>query len=231
MTPTATEVAIKDACAYFLDAGRRELRHRHRGVARYETLRGSGAWSAFVNGRPEPTLIDQLDQEEGLKLIKRALAGDASVDAALSELGAVLIFSEAPMPKRLRGYLAFKLLSRQSEGVRPRRALPIRDWYLAGAVAIVAQHGFAPSKASAIGADPRISACAVVAEALARLGIQLSEAEIARSWLKAIQSLWPRGRPKAADQWATREQQGTPVQHKLRGPATCPPQPLKMGVG
>ena len=126
---------------------------------------------------------DIYDDEQGARLIVKARAGDYVAKSVLYRLAADFVESGWAMPKRLGEYIGHRL---KAEALNSRKR-PGRDPYanrrrnfrIARTICEVVKLGFRPTRNRA---SQNKSACSIVAQALARGGIHLSESAVEKIW-------------------------------------------------
>lgn len=124
------------------------------------------------------------DDDKGERLIAKAVSGDQVAHNVLGRIAARFIESGCVMPMRLRAYIAETLFLQFKKAPQPRRgqdpyANHLRDIDIARAVREVVKLGFNPTRNRATETE---SACSIVAQALANLGIHRSVPAIEKIW-------------------------------------------------
>ncbi len=123
------------------------------------------------------------DDEKGKRLIDKARNGDYVAKQLLCEIAAWFLETARELPERLREYIVEVL--RAEAGDRPQKrgrdpyANHPRNFNIACTILNVTSLGF---KATRNRATESESACSVVVQALERLGIHMSEANVEKIW-------------------------------------------------
>jgi hypothetical protein len=128
------------------------------------------------------------DDTKGEILCKRAFEGDMDADAALSWIAFKYMVFDCPLPKNLKDHVCLTLLRnfhaepKTNRGRNPH-ALIARDAWIVVTIAGLAKLGFSPTRNPAtIDNDGNPSGSFIIAEALQRLGINISESGVANVW-------------------------------------------------
>ena len=129
----------------------------------------------------------QYDDSKGEKLVKKALDGDADADAALCEIAFKYVLFGCELPPNLRAYIALLLRRRSETPGRRRRggdkyANVDRNVFIVGALTHLKHRGFKPTRNRESKNDRRESGCSIVAQALKRIGIHITEVGIEEVW-------------------------------------------------
>jgi hypothetical protein len=131
----------------------------------------------------------QYDDDKGAKLIGMSWDGDTDADAALCFIASKMLLFRRELPPHLSAYISAVLLERSDKREHRRRggnpyAKGSRDFFIVGAVARLVQIGFNPTRNRASPDEAEESACSIVAKALERIGMYISEAGIEKAWRK-----------------------------------------------
>jgi hypothetical protein len=124
------------------------------------------------------------DEEKGAELIAKAANGDDVAHNVLCKIAAAFVEGGCAMPARLREYITEALRSQAREAPQRRRgqdpyANHGRNFCVACAILHVVKLGFRPTRNRATEDE---SACSIVAQALAKFGIHLSDSAVEKIW-------------------------------------------------
>jgi hypothetical protein len=153
----------------------------------YPLLLQMTTWSP-TDGPPEMGLRGPAwtyDDEKARSLIEMAKVGGEDADSALCQLAVDFIQGSCPMPSNLGRYISARLRSSTGARARPKRRGPKtytnfrRNFAIVCAVARLVSQGFCVTRNRA---TTRESACSIVAAALERLGIHLSEDAVVKAY-------------------------------------------------
>lgn len=126
------------------------------------------------------------DDEKGERLIARAASGDAVAFGLLCIVAARFVEAGCAMPERLRKYIADFLFSQPKAAGESRRRGPApygnhtRNFYIACTIHHIVKEGFKPTRNRAT--TEVESACSIVAKALPKIGVHLSESAVEKIW-------------------------------------------------
>jgi hypothetical protein len=202
VTPEQLEEAVKIACEslkerrYIWDNvpgyaharmfGPIKVYSRIRGVLERDGDRllydGDGKLVPTFGGSPVGFNI--YDDEKGGRLIAKAQDGDQIAHNVLCWVASRFVESGCAFPTQLRAYIAGTLYSQSRKAPRRGRgrdpyANYIRDDDVTRVVRKVVELGFRPTRNRATETE---SACSIVAQALAKLGIHLSVPAVEKIW-------------------------------------------------
>jgi hypothetical protein len=125
------------------------------------------------------------DDEKGERLIARARDGDPVAQKLIFLIAARFVEGGCAMPRRLRAYMA-ELLYSQARGIPQGRrgqkpyAKFTRNFDVACIILEVVKLGFHPTRNRAT--QESESACSVVAKALVKLGVHMSDSAVEKVW-------------------------------------------------
>jgi hypothetical protein len=157
-----------------LEAARKSARVILRGV---RAGRGPRAYRYDVFTQVTDSRFDPQAAKATAEVIKAARAGDSDARAALHDAIAWMIREKEQLPDPLRDYL-LELLSVDT-GPRKRGPQPhqhhLRDGLIAHAVRAVMDHGYDHRRNRATKTP---SACSIVAEVLAEMGVHMTEKNV-----------------------------------------------------
>jgi hypothetical protein len=131
------------------------------------------------------------DDEKGKVVVEKALSGDADADAALCEIAFQHILRRRPLPIHLAGYigallrLRFKRPPKRRKGRYSPHQNTIRDFVIVRAVASLEEMGIDATRNRAKRIkypDTKLSGCAIIAKALAQMGLHIDEGGVDTIW-------------------------------------------------
>ena len=137
----------------------------------------------------EIEMLSLLDLTAGfdrmVNLVEKARRGDADADSLLQKVGLQFVSAGAPIPEPLRGYIADHLRD-QTKPMRRRgkhrQADLLRNFAITYLIARVAEHGFLATRNRET--RNQESACSILAAALVKAGVHMSETGVEKIWNK-----------------------------------------------
>jgi len=129
------------------------------------------------------------DDSKGAKLVRKAIDGDADADAALCEIAFKYVGFECKMPQHLWVYIMLLLRRRFVAPARRSRggdkyANLARNRFIVIALTHLKHRGFKPTRNRESKNDRQESGCSIVAQALNRIGIHITEVGVEEVWRK-----------------------------------------------